>query len=370
MTTVLYGDLFEYPLTVDEIHRFLTAQCPDRAPLEQALAALDGRYLRVEQDFVCWRGHEASIETRRRRQQMAAARWPPARRFARWLSWVPFLRMVAVCGSQAMENGDEDGDVDFFLITAPRRLWLVQSLTMTLRRAGRWLGIEICPNYLMSADTLEIEARNLYTARETAQVMPLWGEETYQSFLEANRWVEDFLPQARLDDRSQTDRSQTDRSQTDRSQTDRSQTDRSQTDRPLAGRRRFLEPRSRHRLTSVCEWVLGGWLGDGLDRIVHRALLLYYRLRLRRHGWGQEKIERAYRRDRQVVVTGGYAGAVARRFIDRCAEELGDELSRDEIRRRFFGDPEGHRRTESQDDRQEPDPLYTRLMATRYGGGR
>ncbi len=335
LLTVLYGDIFEYPLTVDEVHRFLAAPCADREELEGMLARLDGSCLSREGDFVCWRGRQATVETRNRRQQMAAGRWRSVRRFARWLSWVPFLRMVAVCGSQAMENGDEDGDVDLFLITAPERLWLVQSLAMVLRRLGGRLGIDICPNYLMTVDALEVEEQNFYTAREAAQVVPLWGEDAYLRFRQANRWIEAFLPQLLPGDQN-----------------------------------RFLEARSRHRLTLWSETMLDGRLGDMLDRAVHRGLLLYYRWRLRRHGWGQETIERAYRRDRQVVVTGGYAGAVARRFIDRCALELGEELSREEIRRWFFGERGEPQQGDQPDDPEAPDPLYAGLMATRYGGER
>lgn len=335
LLTVLYGDLFEAPLTAGEIHRFLPVPCTDRAALERELAELDGDRLSRVGDLICWRGREATVAVRERRRRLAEARWSAARRFARRLRWVPFLRMVAVCGSQAMENGDEDGDVDLFLITAPHRLWLAQSLTMVLRRGGGRLGIEICPNYLVSEDALETHVRNFYTAREAAQAVPLWGASAYLRFQDANRWIRDFQPQLDLDDR-----------------------------------RRYLEEPSRPRLTAWLETLLSGRLGDAFDRGVHRGLLVYYRWRLRSHGWDRDTIERAYRRDRQMVITGGYAATVAERFIDRCAAELADELSRDDVRRWFFGDRTSPRSADATGAREVPDPLYAGLMATRYGGGR
>ncbi len=343
LLTVLYSDLFDQPLTGEELHCYLAAPCPDRQVLDLAVEALDRSYLGTADGLVYWRGREATIELRRHRQRLAAERWGPARRFARWLGWVPFLRMVAVCGSQAMDNGDVDGDVDLFLITEPGRLWLVQSLTMVLRRAGRRLGIDICPNYLLASSALEIEERNLYTAREAAQTMPLWGDEAYASFVEANRWIDDFLPQRFAKDVPEMGK---------------------QTDVQC----RFLEPVPRHRLTAVLERLLGGRLGDVADRAIHRALLLYYRLRLRRYGWRRQEIEGAYRRDRQEVITGGYAAAVARRFVDRGVAELGDRISAGELRGIFFGEAvEGT--GEPGADREAPDPLYAGLMETRYGGG-
>ena len=332
LLTVLYSDLFDHPLTPDELRRFLTGSRADRETLERAIEDLEERHLGTAHGLVFWRGREATIDVRRRRRRLAAERWPPARRFARWLGWVPFLRMVAVCGSQALDNGDKDGDVDLFLITEPDRLWLVQSLTMALRRAGRLLGIDVCPNYLLAADSLEIAERNLFTAREAAQAVPLWGEAAYERFLDANRWISDFLPQH--DD---------------------------------GDRRRFLEPRPRRRLTAMLEHLLGGRFGDALDRAIHRALLLYYRARLSRHGWRRREIERAYRRDRQVVITGGYAAAVAQRFVERGTEALAGSMSAGELRDAFFG--ESDVRDGSRADREVPDPLYAGLMAARYGGG-
>ncbi len=158
-------------------------------------------------------------------------------------------------------------------------------------------------------------------------------ERAYQSFVDANRWVDDVLPQ-----------------------------------REAGDSRRFLEPAPRHRLTSMLEAILGGRLGDAADRAIHRALLLYYRLRLRRHGWRRRQIEHAYTRDRQVVVTGGYASAVARRFVERGAAVFDGVLSTDELTAAISGATSGLD-DEPGAEPDAPDPLYAGLLATRYGGG-
>src|SRR5262249_59837042 len=70
------------------------------------------------------------------------------------------------------------------------------------------------------------------------------------------------------------------------------------------------------------ERALGGRLGDLADALLHRALLAYYAVRLRGYGFGTGALRAAYRRDRQVVVGGGYARAVAAAFRRRLAERL------------------------------------------------
>lgn len=330
LLTAVYSDLFDYPLTADELFAWLPVRCPDREQLERAVTALAdrptaGRRLVESDGYLCLAGREELAALRRRRSALAARRWPPARRFGRWLARVPFVRMVAVCGSHAVENGDDDGDVDFFLVTAKDRLWLVHTVTMILRRLGRRLGVVLCPNYLLTTASLRVETRDLYTAREIVQAVPLWGEEVYEQFLAANPWVEDFLPQAGLEDR-----------------------------------RRFLEKPRRGWTVRCFETLLGGGFGDVLDRLVHRLLLRYYRWRLRRYGWTRKTVEDAYRRDRQVVIQGGFAAAVARRFFAAAA----DLAPRDELERWFFGGPAAGALEIS------PDPLYAGIMDRRYGSRR
>jgi len=50
--------------------------------------------------------------------------------FIRFIRWIPGLRMVAVSNSLAMYATHKNSDIDLFIITAPRRLWLVRTLVL------------------------------------------------------------------------------------------------------------------------------------------------------------------------------------------------------------------------------------------------
>ncbi len=337
--TVLYSDVFGAALRVDELHRFLPEPCPDRNALDSCLAELTQEVLTVRQGLVCWRGHETLLVRHQERHALAEPRWQVAQRFAVWLGWVPFLRMVAVCGSQAVENGDQDGDLDLFLITDPGRLWLVQAMTMVLRRLGRWrLGTEICPNFLLQADCLELAERNLYTAREIVQAVPLWGADPYQDFLAQNAWIADFLPQ--LDPRTAAGRDR------------------------LRERQRFLRAEPQHRLTRLLAAGLRGRWGAWLERRVHRALLSYYRFRWRDHGIEPAHLAAAYRPDRQLLLRGGYASAVARALRDRVTTAFSHDPQAAALVARWFP------RLLDADADSEASPVsrHSALFASRYGG--
>ena len=325
LLTVLYSDLFDYPLTEDELHRYLTAPYPNKDAFESELAGLIDRHLRRTDGLICLAGREDTVEVRRRRQETRERRWVPAERYARWLRHVPFVRMVAVCGSQAAGNPRPDADVDFFLVTEPGRLWTVQFCSMLLRRIASLMSVRVCPNYILTLDSLEVSPRDLYHAREVAQTIPMWGGAAHLRFLEANRWIGHFLPNlAHGDDR----------------------------------RDRLVE-REKPRLSRFLEWLLGGWPGNVLERTIHRLLLLYYPLRLYYLGWRREHFRRAYRPDRQEVMRGGYGPIIQQAFRDNVVSHLGESIAGEELPRLF--PPRG--------SELEPDGLYAQLFSERYGQG-
>jgi hypothetical protein len=161
----------------------------------------DGRVLRNcvsrVQCFYTLEGREAIVEVRLRRAKVAAAMWPRARRYGLTIANLPFVRMVAVTGALAMDNVESGDDYDYLIVTRPARLWLCRAIIIGLvvKPAARH-GDEVCPNYLLSERALVLEERNLFTAHELAQMVPISGWSVYRRLRDLNPWVEEFLPNA------------------------------------------------------------------------------------------------------------------------------------------------------------------------------
>jgi hypothetical protein len=104
--------------------------------------------------------------------------------------------MLAVTGSLAVNNAVTSADIDYFLVTAPGRLWTCRALVVAIGKLAARQGLNLCPNYIVTTDALTFPDQNLYTAHEIAQMVPLYGLDIYAKIRRQNAWVADFLPNA------------------------------------------------------------------------------------------------------------------------------------------------------------------------------
>jgi hypothetical protein len=197
--TLVYADLFDYPLSAAEIHRYLTGYAAPLATVEEVLAR-DGRL------GVCWTscsslwflaGRDQLVGLRRQREASSQILWRRARPYTRLIAAVPFVRMVGITGSLSMNNvnGPRD-DIDLLIVTAPNRVWLARGLVILIVYLARRFGVDLCPNYVMAEHYLRLDEPSLFTAHELAQIVPLDGWATYCRLLESNGWMTAFLPNA------------------------------------------------------------------------------------------------------------------------------------------------------------------------------
>jgi hypothetical protein len=198
VNTVAYVDVFDFPLTEAEIHRYLIGLPLHRAAVARALCGrgLVPRRLERVGAYYTLPGRADIIRIRRERMTAADQLWPEATRYGRLIARMPFARMVAVTGSLAVDNADPEEDIDYLVITANDRLWVCRAFVILVVRAAARRGVAICPNYFLAERALRLRARDLYTAHELAQMIPLAGQAIYEALRQANRWVDDYLPNA------------------------------------------------------------------------------------------------------------------------------------------------------------------------------
>jgi hypothetical protein len=193
---LLYFDTFTYPLTADEIFSFCSSKMLKKVDLEDTLARLKDKKLIKQKDiFYLINENEELVDRRIKGNNLALKVMPKALKYGRFISQFPFVDTVCISGSLSKNYFDEKGDVDFFIITKPHRLWLCRSLLVGFKKVFLLNSRKyFCVNYFVGRDSLQIPDRNIFTATEITSLIPVYNAQGYSSFVAANTWVYEHLP--------------------------------------------------------------------------------------------------------------------------------------------------------------------------------
>lgn len=198
VTTVAYYDVFAFAPRPREVHRFLAGKRATRQEVEQALVDSPVLAELLGTRDGCWflKGKDHLAPRRLRFSRHSASMWPRARKMARFAEKSGLALSGMITGSLAADNADEHADIDFLFIYPEERTWTSYA-SMRLLSATPFLGLsDLCPNYVLSKNQLEIRPQNLFTAWEICKAVPMFGFSTFRRFVESNRWVSRYLPNA------------------------------------------------------------------------------------------------------------------------------------------------------------------------------
>lgn len=214
--TLAYFDLFDYPLTLNELmrHRYRFPDEPSGAswPAADVLAALDDAAFGTKDGHWFLAGREATVGIRARRFRLAERKLARARRVASFVRFLPSVRLIAVCNSLAIANADVESDIDLFVVARPGTLWatrfaVVSALALLgLRPDDRSHADKVCMSFFVSEECADL-SRCAFAPDDTylrywiATLLPLYDAGgIYRRFIEANAWVADRLPGFRATD--------------------------------------------------------------------------------------------------------------------------------------------------------------------------
>ncbi len=203
LKTLIYSDIFAYPLTKEEIWKFLIGAKIGRASFEKMFKFPPGRWER-KYGYYFLLGREEIVRKRIQRKEISQEKINIAKKIVKKLSVIPTVLFIGISGGLALENSDEKDDIDLFVITSKNTLWITRLLLVVFliimgqyRGRGKKESQKICLNMLIDekALTFEKSRQDLYTAHEIAQLKPIFDRNnTYSKFLSANKWVVKFLP--------------------------------------------------------------------------------------------------------------------------------------------------------------------------------
>ena len=195
--SVIYSSLFDYPLTLPELHRSLMES--DQAAAE-ILAVYDGsaplhHIVEYRDGFFVPAGRADLIAERRRRETRSRDFLREHATVLRLVCALPFTRLVALSGSVAHLNLEPDGDLDLFIVTRGPAVWTVTVATLLVAKLLRRRR-SLCANFIVSDTRLQFEQQDVFTANQVIHLRPLIGAELWGAILASNPFVARLHPNA------------------------------------------------------------------------------------------------------------------------------------------------------------------------------
>lgn len=196
LKVLTYFDLFNYPITAQEVGFFLE-QPTDEAALQLWLDQLtaNGRIFQLS-GFYSLQNKPALVTRRKEGNQRAEHLLAIGYKISAFLYRFPYVRGVCISGSLSKNFADESADIDFFLITRKNRLWIARTIMHCFKKLTFLVGKQhwYCMNYYIDEEALTIQERNVFTATEMITLVPVCGNGALDRFYEANMWTRLFYP--------------------------------------------------------------------------------------------------------------------------------------------------------------------------------
>lgn len=210
LKTVIFFDLFSYPLTKWEIWQYLNVEIGldllengvEGLIVAQKLAQKDGFYFLPSREEI--------IETRRERYNFANYKIKLAREATRLFKWLPSVKMVAVSNLIGHHNLRNESDIDIFIISSPGRLWLTRFfctglMKITHRRPTKdCKRNKMCLSFYAASNGLEMESLRFkpsdpYFDHWFLGLYPIYDKGKYLDYLRfKNPWLKKSFPNSLL----------------------------------------------------------------------------------------------------------------------------------------------------------------------------
>jgi hypothetical protein len=196
--TLAYSSIFNYPMSEHQLYTFLITKKDfeydffkkslRRLVKGDNVKAKNGKYYSPGIRPVSWKLRRKYSQDLIKESQKAI----------KYLSKIPWIKMIGITGAVATHNASKDDDIDIFIITEKNRLWISRFFVFLILKAinkyghGKKDARKFCCNLWCDESAMKWgkAKQNIYVARELLNVLPIYDkDDTYLKFLNENDWV-------------------------------------------------------------------------------------------------------------------------------------------------------------------------------------
>lgn len=210
LQTLAFFDVFDYALTKEELYRLLwDAKKISFSSFIHGLEILkDSGVVESLWGHFFLPGRSSIVNERRRRFLIAEKKMRIAKRAARLVSYIPFVRGVYLCNTVSFGVPKHESDVDFFIVLKHGRMWIGRLLVtgvlelFKMRRSKDDVKDKICLSFYISDERLNLadialSRDDIYLVYWLTHLVPLFdSHKTYARVRAANHWLKFALPHA------------------------------------------------------------------------------------------------------------------------------------------------------------------------------
>jgi hypothetical protein len=201
LKTVAYFDIFEYPLTAEQIFFFLSS--PSQSVEGTSMAAdalvLEEKLKKKGQYFFLPATNKNIVENRISNEKRAKKMLAYARIIGAFIKRVPFVRGVFITGSLSKNVAALSSDIDFMVVTASERLWICKTFLTVFRKVFLFGKSKFfCTNFYVTENGFTLSQRNFYTAIEVVTTKAIWNESAFYQYQRDNYWTRNIFPNAEV----------------------------------------------------------------------------------------------------------------------------------------------------------------------------
>jgi len=194
--TICYFDIFNYPLKSEEIQKFCTEKI-DGGELLSALSELieKNKISRSGGYYFLSGSNLQNITDRIDNEVRLAAKLSTIKKYAGLINKFPFVEATFISGSVSKGVLDKGGDVDYFIIAKPGRVWLCRTLLIAFKKIVLLNSRKyFCVNYFIDTQSLKVPDSNLFVATEIKTLLPVTANAMVKKFVRSNDWINRFFP--------------------------------------------------------------------------------------------------------------------------------------------------------------------------------
>jgi len=193
--TLAYFDIFDHPLSIEEIYSFLSSDLDYTLLHKEVDRLVDENRVYKLNTYYSLRNDIKLVYKREHLERNAETVLPMARKYGNLIRQFPFVKAVLISGSLSKNVMQDDDDVDFFIVAKKNRIWLAKFCLkfykyFYLKNSYKYF----CINYFISEANLYIEEQNRYTATELLTLIPVGCNQQYDELLKSNEWAFKILP--------------------------------------------------------------------------------------------------------------------------------------------------------------------------------